>query len=231
MNRVRLMWAIMITSAITGMAQWALMGVVASNHAPETFPLLFWVGEWILWAVRAIVESICVGYMFMTVAEKRADKWTLTFFEGVILLMIAFTVGIMTMAVSSGQSVTMVLGGQFHPAWSFAIGAYVPLMMAGAGVAYRVQPVDQNRVIVDQSAIVEAEKLRGQVAELQQRNEALNDTHKYGAMFAVMSDINQARLVDEMKKIANGQTPQLEAAAKAALPAYTRSRAKVKKSA
>jgi nitrate reductase NapAB chaperone NapD len=69
-------------------------------------------------------------------------------------------------------------------------------------------------------------RLQETVTELQQRNAELEDTHKYGAMFAVMSGINQARLVDEMKKIANGQTPQLEAAAKAELPAYTRSRAK-----
>lgn len=226
MNRIRLMWAIMIFSAITGMAQWALMGVVASNHAPETFPMLFWVGEWILWAVRAIVESVCVGYMFMTVAEKRADKWTLTFFEAVILLMIAFTVGIMTMAVSSGKSVTMVLGGQFHPAWSFAIGAYVPLMMAGAGVAYRVQPTDQNKALVDQDAIKEAEQLRVTVAELQQRNAELSDDNDRGATWAALPKAARARLINEILPELNGHGATVRAAAVAELGADTVSRGK-----
>lgn len=229
MNRKRMMWVIMVASAVTGVARYVLMGATSSSHNPAEFPMWFWIADFTLWGVLSIAEALCVGYMFMTNCEKLWDKISLSILELVVLIAIAFTVGMMTQSVASGKTIYQLIAGDYFQLWSFSMGAYAPLMMAGAGVAYRVQPVDQNRVVVDQSAMDEVEKLRATVADLQQRNEALSDTHKYGKMFAVMSDINQARLVDEMKKIANGQTPQLEAAAKEELKPYTRSRAKVKK--
>jgi len=229
MNRVKLMWIIMIASAVTGVAQYVLMGVTGYNHDPQTFSWWFWVVEFCLWGVRALVESICVGYIFMTIATRWQDKLSLSLFETVILLEIAFTVGIMTAAVGSSKTIyTMLaeLSGQYYFAWAFAMGAYAPLMMAGSGIAFRIQPVSAGQVVVNEEAIKDTEALRQHCADLQASNETLRLDNKYSQMWQVMSAIDKARVYEIVKAFANGNGPELERAAKIELTATARSRAK-----
>lgn len=214
MSRIKLMWLIMITSSITGFAQYVLLGVTGTNHDPTTFYWAFWVVEFILWGIRSIVESICVGYIFMTVASRWQDRMTLSFFEIVILLEIATTIGVMTAAVGSSKSIYQMIAeysNGYYFLWAFAMGAYAPLMMAGSGVAFRIQPAN----VAQDDAIA----LQSRIAELQKENH-------YGKLWQTLTAIDQARVCDIVQKFANGKGPELEAVARGELPAHTRSRAK-----
>jgi len=130
------------------MLQYAIQGAAATGHNPAAeFTRQFWVMDWILWALRALVEAWVVVYVFMTTPQSTMQRIALTAFELILIAIITLTLGPALHALGAGKTVYEVLG-RGHLAWEYAIAAYTSIMMGAAAFAYQFQPFDIKEEVV-----------------------------------------------------------------------------------
>lgn len=139
MTRRRQLWVLIFLSAATVMLQYVIQGASATGGNPSGFSQWFWIADWGLWALRALVEAWIVVYVFTTTAKTTGQKIVLGLLEIGLLALITFTLGPALQALGMGKTVYEIIG-EGYGVWSYAIGAYTSLMMAAAGFAYQIQP-------------------------------------------------------------------------------------------
>lgn len=218
MNRQLLLWVIIILASATTMMQYAVQGAMAANHNPADFHIYFWYADFALWALRAIIEAVCVAYLFTTVATSRGDKWILTITEAAMLLTIAFTLGVIYRALGQSKLVYQVVADDFYTWWTYAIASYTPILMAGAGIAYRIQPIATGKQIVNTADVEIIEnlqqhngKLQRDIKQLQDDNEELSN---HCQVWSTLSQAGQLRLLFDTMDELNGNGEAVEAAAR-----------------
>src|SRR3990167_2962330 len=142
-------YTLIALTAITTLAQYVVQGVMAGGVGPgeivSRFGSGFWTVDASLWALRALVESGVVAFLFSTDGRSRSEKALLALLEVSLLAVIGITVGLAFRAVGYGSAMLVSLGEPWFTLWTGGIAAYTPLMMGAAGVAYRVQPGEQQR--------------------------------------------------------------------------------------
>jgi len=141
LTRRNQLWFLIFLSAFTAAAQYVIQGVESTGGDPRGFPWYFWVIDYSFWALRALVESWVVIYLFTTSAKGILRNVILTGLEIALLALITFTIGPALQAVGRGVPVYELLQENYGK-WQYAIGAYTGLMMAGTGFAYKFQPHD-----------------------------------------------------------------------------------------
>lgn len=216
MTRQRQLLWLLFLSGFTATAQYTVQGVLASAHNPLDFPQWFWVLEFIFWGARALLESWLVAYLFVTATPKLGQKLVITVWEGVVLVLIFFTVGGALRALGYAmlndyQSVMLEsLKEPFYTYWSYAIGGYTATMMAAAGTAYRTQPTDNGHSLVDASQLQkyenelrrlegDATQARGEAARAQLE---LDKAHEEVASVARQAEEAQRQVAYALQDIA-----------------------------
>ena len=141
-RRSQLWWMVGL-SAFTAVAQYTVQGALATGHNPVEFPAWFWIADYALWGLRAIIEALVIVYLFATVTKTAWESAIIATFEVSLIALIVVTLGPALRALGYGQTVLLSMHEPWYTAWSLAIAAYTPLMMGAAGFAYKVQP-DEN---------------------------------------------------------------------------------------
>lgn len=207
MTRKTQLWALIICSAITAALQYAIQGTMATGGDPLQFSELFWFIDRALWGVRALIESWVVIYLFTTTVtasnpwSKALQEIMLIVLEVALLALIAFTLGPVFQALGAQETVYDLMGTGGYANWSFAIGAYTSLMMAGAGIGYKIQPFD---IVKEERTAVLEEAPR---AKREQQPGASNGAREEAlpiVLEAIQSndegEINQAELAKQLGK-------------------------------
>ena len=154
LTRRNQLWILIFLSAATVMLQYVIQGASATGGDPSGFSSWFWIADWSLWAVRALVEAWIVVYVFTTTAKTTGQKIVLGLLEIGLLALITFTLGPALQALGMGKTVYEIIGGRYG-IWSYAIGAYTSLMMAAAGFAYQIQPwetMPKEQLVISEKA-------------------------------------------------------------------------------
>lgn len=140
--REKQLWALIFLAAGAAIPQYVMQSVLIAPGGIERLSEWFWNVDAVLWALRALVESWVICYLFTT----RSGNWWqkimqfgLLLIEIGLLYLIIITAGEALRAVSQGTVPTSPL--PWLP-WEWALASYTSLMIAGAGFAYRVQPGD-----------------------------------------------------------------------------------------
>lgn len=170
MTRKQQLWALIVTSALTAFFQYIIQGSLATGANPMDFDPRFWQADRIFWGIRALIESWVVVYMFTTRTKKWYQEVILTILEIALLALIAFTLGPAFQALGAETTVYELLG-RSYAVWAYAIGAYTSLMMAGAGIAYKIQPFDiEEKAKEAPQVVVEEERERSEYADWPERD-------------------------------------------------------------
>lgn len=233
MNRQLLLWVIIILASATTMMQYAVQGAMAANHNPADFHIYFWYADFALWALRAIIEAVCVAYLFTTVANTRFDKWWLAITETTMLATIAFTLGVVYRALGQNKLVYQVVDTDFYVLWTYAIGVYPAIMMGSAGIAYRIQPIATGQQMVN-AADVEAiealqlrnEELQQDIKLLRQSNEELQLDNQRSQVWQRLSQSAKAKIAVDDIGNQNGNGVEFERLARQEIGTQAVSRAK-----
>jgi len=159
MSRKEQLWWLVGLSALTAVAQYVVQGALASGHNPAGFMQEFWYVDYALWGLRALIEAWAVVYLFATVARTIWQEVLLIVFEVALIALIALTLGPALRALGMGLQMRDSLSPEWFTAWSFGVAAYVSLMMAASGTAYKIQP--------DQAAQGEGETMQAQWETMQ----------------------------------------------------------------
>ena len=144
MTRRQQLWALIGLSALTAAVQYVIQGALATGADLATFPPLFWVADYSLWGVRALIEAWVIVYLFQTTGGTARQQVVITAFEVVLIGLIAVTLGPALRAVGLGEPVKSTMSATLFGLWNLGIAAYTSLMMGAAGYAYRVQPLDSD---------------------------------------------------------------------------------------
>lgn len=147
-NRRMQLFTLIFLSAGTAAMQYVLQGAFASAHQASVFPEWFWVADWVLWGLRALIEAMVIMFLFVTRARTKGQEALLVFFEAALIATIALTIGPVFRSLGYGQPMVDVLGEPWYTAWCYLAATYTPLMIGATGFAYRVQPDDGNPDIV-----------------------------------------------------------------------------------
>jgi hypothetical protein len=177
MTRKQQLWALIGLAALTTALQYALQGALATRADIGAFPGVFWTTDYVLWAIRSLVEAAVIVYLFTTQAKTRWQSFILTCFEIGLISLITVTLGPALRSIGMGKSVEASLAevfiGKYNAGvllfwlWNFGIAAYAPAMLASVGFAYRMQPTDNGHTLVDNGQLAAAQ------AELTRMHEAL----------------------------------------------------------
>jgi len=206
MNRKRQLWALIGLTALTTIFQYAVQGAMASGHNPAQWDSWFWVSDFALWAVRALIEAWVLVYLFTTCARGRAF-WVLTVLEVSLIALITLTLGPALYALGQGATIAQTLTGWSHVAWSFGIAAYAPLMIAGAGFAFKLQPHEAGAVVLNAEEARVAGALRAELAAAQVRVAELEQTVRAIPAWDLLTKTEQARLEKLVLEGRNGDGP------------------------
>ncbi len=156
-KRQRRLNLLVALSALSAVALYIVQGALATGADVAAFPAWFWVADYVLWGVRALVEAAVIVYLFSTQSRTRTQAVWLTVFEVALVTLITLTVGPALRAVGLGATMRESLSPAAFTAWSFGIAAYTSLMIGAAGFAYRCQPDDNADQVTE---------LQSQVARL-----------------------------------------------------------------
>jgi len=148
LTRRNQLWVLIFLSAATASLQYTLQGALATDANVEAFPDVFWVADYAAWALRALVEAWVVVYVFTTQTRGKLQGLVLGLIEMALLALIALTLGPAFRAIGAGERMYDSLTHEGFWLWNYGIAAYTSVMMAAAGIAYRVQSEDK---IVDES--------------------------------------------------------------------------------
>jgi hypothetical protein len=144
MTRKRQLWILIALTSLTAICQYAVQGAMASGASPAQWAETFWGVDYALWGIRAMIEAWTLVYLFSTVAQTRRQAWVLTGLEVALIALITVTLGPALRALGLGEPLRNTVDGWAFWAWNFGIAGYTSLMIAGAGIAYRVQPHDAD---------------------------------------------------------------------------------------
>ncbi|MHA2067018.1 MAG: hypothetical protein ACXABY_21840 [Candidatus Thorarchaeota archaeon] len=169
--------AIILLAGISNMPLYAVQGALLTGHTLESWPLEFWLTEWTFWGFRSLIEVGVIYYMLVTETENKRHARTLYVFEALAILLILLTLGSATIALDA-KELLMVdsLGYTWSLVVKFGIVGYLPIIIGGAAVAYKIQPdiiqleSGQNIEVVEQSIILveqERDELKERVKELE----------------------------------------------------------------
>jgi len=167
LTRRNQLWVLIFLSAATASLQYTLQGALATDANVEAFPDVFWVADYAAWALRALVEAWVVVYVFTTHTHGKLQGLVLGLIEIALLALIALTLGPAFRAIGAGERMYDSLTHEGFWLWNYGIAAYTSVMMAAAGIAYRMQPEDKIvEVKIDedagrQKAIVKMLRLAG----------------------------------------------------------------------
>jgi len=164
-RRTQMKWLLALT-AVSLMPVYVLIGWQSSGHGPATVANWFWLAEAGAWGLRALVEAWALIYLFQTTTNQSRISKVLAIFEGLLIGLIALTVGLVIIANGSNESISRLPAWLFY-LWSFSVAAFAPLMMGSVGYAYRVHAATQPIADKLQSVI---EQLQSQVKTLIHRD-------------------------------------------------------------
>jgi len=165
-RRTQMKWLLALT-AVSLMPIYILIGWQSSGHGPATVANWFWLAEASAWGLRAIVEAWALIYLFQTTTTQSRVSRVLAIFEGLLIGLIALTVGLVIIANGNNKPISALMPLLFW-IWSFSVAAFAPLMMGSVGYAYRVHATTQPIVDTTQKDIT---KLYSRLDEMQQRLE------------------------------------------------------------
>ena len=143
LTRRNQLWVLIFLSAATASLQYTLQGALATNAEVEMFPKAFWVADYAAWGLRALVEAWVVVYVFTTHTQGKLQGLVLGLIEVALLTLIALTLGPAFRAIGAGEQMYTSLTHEGFWLWNYGIAAYTSIMMAAAGIAYRMQPEDK----------------------------------------------------------------------------------------
>ena len=136
------LYALVFLSALTATSLYAVQGAATSGEF--VFPTWFWPLDVGLWALRAMVESAVIAYLFRTKAETNSQARVLGAIEVVLLALITLTIGPALRALGLGLTMNASMSSVAFTAWNFGVAAYTSLMIGGCAYAYKVQPDDDG---------------------------------------------------------------------------------------
>ena len=163
MTRKQQLWILVLCSALTAALQYTLQGTLATGGDPGDFSPAFWFVDRALWGVRALIEAMVIIYLFTTTTSSKGitkvfQETTLLVMEGMLLALLGYTLGPIFQALGAKTTVYALMGVSKYATWSYAIGLYTSLMMAGAGIGYKIQPWD-----LKEKAPGEPEEMRAKI--------------------------------------------------------------------
>ena len=91
---------------------------------------------------RALVEAWVIVYVFTTRTRSKVQTAVLIVLEAALLTLITLTLGPAFRAIGAGERMYESLTYEGFWLWNFGVAAYTSVMMAAAGIAYRMQPED-----------------------------------------------------------------------------------------
>jgi len=139
-------WLLIISNAVSMAMMYAMQGYLVSGESLDALPNWFWPADVAGWMIRSVVESLVVFYLFRTEARSNWDKAMLAFFEISLILLIMLTQGPALYALSIQSPIAETLSSGWLRLWTVGLGTYGALMLAAAGVAYRIQPTDVETI-------------------------------------------------------------------------------------
>ena len=142
LTRRNQLWVLIILTAITASLQYTLQGALATDATVEAFPDAFWIADYAAWAGRALVEAWVIVYVFTTRTQGKLQTAVLIALEAALLALITLTLGPAFRAIGAGERMYESLTYEGFWLWNFGVAAYTSVMMAAAGIAYRMQPED-----------------------------------------------------------------------------------------
>jgi len=192
------LWFLIGLSATTATAQYIVQGAMASGGTPSEFAKWFWFIDYALWGARALIEAWDIVYLFTTKPKTKSQSIALIGFEVMLIALITLTLGPTLFALTKGVSIVEAINNDgLLLAWSFGIAAYTSLMMGSAGVAYRIQPNEnEDELTAIESELQEAlsekqkthhqnEKLAGEIEALKS---SLNGDLSWGKLANVLTE-------------------------------------------
>lgn len=200
MSRKNQLWALIILSACTMAIPYAVQGTLAMASCPGGLDWWMCAGDKYAWSIRAIVEGVVIGYIASTRAQTKQQTRILWIFKAALLLLIAGTLGPSLYATATKQTVPASLNNVVLWLWMFGLAAYMPLMVAGAAYAYKVQSGDDFVINLTTRIETLTADLESTRLELQVANEQVRAVEAWG----LLTPTAQVRLI---KSVANGDAP------------------------
>ena len=142
LTRRNQLWVLIFLSAATASLQYTLQGALATDANVELFPDVFWIADYAAWALRALVEAWVVVYVFTTHTKGKLQGLVLVCIEIALLALITLTLGPAFRAIGARERMYVSLSYGGFWLWNYGVAAYTSVMMASAGIAYRMQPED-----------------------------------------------------------------------------------------
>jgi len=133
---------LIILTSLTTCLQYTLQGALATDADISLFPDTFWIADYAAWAGRALVEAWVIVYVFTTRTEGKLQTAVLIALEAALLALITLTLGPAFRAIGAGERMYESLTYEGFWLWNFGVAAYTSVMMAAAGIAYRMQSED-----------------------------------------------------------------------------------------
>lgn len=176
MTRKNQLGVLILLSALTMAIPYAIQGTLAMSKCPTGLDWWICAGDKYAWAIRAIIEGMVIGYIARTRTDSAQQAGVLWCFKVALLSLIVITLGPSLFAMTQGQTVQQVLNYWVLWVWTFGLAAYMPLMVAGAAYAYKVQPNDEGAAIVDSVEVAELESLLAETqAEVNNLENVINE--------------------------------------------------------
>lgn len=147
LTRKNQLWFLILLSSLTAVAQYVIQGSMASGENPIDFNKLFWYIDYFLWGIRSLIEAWVIIYLFSTKHNTQAEYIILTVMEMTLIVIITLTLGPALFALTIGDQIKNTMGETSLRLWTFGIAAYTSLMMASAGLAYKIQSNDDPDLI------------------------------------------------------------------------------------
>lgn len=191
-SRKATLGAIVLLAGISNMPLYTVQGALLTGHTLEEWPLQFWLVEWIFWGLRSIIEIGVIYYMLVTETEHKRHAITLFSFEALAILLILITLGSVAVALDTKELLMMEsLGREWSMVVKFGIVAYLPIIIGGAAVAYKIQP-DTPVLVRDTDAIEQSI-----IFVEQERDELRQERDKLRQEFAIEKRKAQAILKEQ----------------------------------
>jgi len=205
MTRKRQLILLILLSALTATCQYVLQGALAMGENPSDLPKWFFMIDFILWGVRALVECFVIVYVISSSGKTKLENFVLIALEVVLISVITLTVGPAIRAAGLGLSITESLSETYHGVWSYLLASYTSLMMLGAAAAYRIQPNDYEAESIDDlrrytgDLIDENTTLRQNLVSTEMAVEAwnlFNGTEKSKLIASINNEIDKSKVAE-----------------------------------
>ncbi|RMF60614.1 MAG: hypothetical protein D6743_14720, partial [Calditrichaeota bacterium] len=150
-SRQEQLWYLIILTAATLTAQYALQGWLALGGNPADIAPWILTADSALWSLRALIEAWVLVYLFSTRASSRTDSIVLAVLEFLLIILITCTLGPALGTIGAGKSIREMMSATMYWLWYASIASYAPLMLAAAGLAYKIQPAGTTNIPVSRT--------------------------------------------------------------------------------